>query len=114
MVIYILIIVLFLIGVWAVIAKRNLAKKVMGLSLANTAVIILFVFSGDGDAEAAPILIGSPGQIADPLPQALMLTAIVIGVSLTALALGLVYRLYLKFGTLDIRRIEEAAREDNG
>ena len=43
-----------------------------------------------------------------------MLTAIVIGVSLTALALGLVYRLYLKFGTLDIRRIEEAAREDNG
>ncbi|MBN1687075.1 MAG: cation:proton antiporter subunit C [Spirochaetales bacterium] len=105
---YVLIMVLFLVGLWAVLAKRNLAKKIIGLSLLNTAVVILFVFAGGKDAETAPILLGSPGLIADPLPQALMLTAIVIGVSVTALALGLVYRLYLKFDTLDIRQIEKA------
>lgn len=110
---YVLTVVLFLLGLWAVLSKKNLAKKIMGLSLSNTAVVILFVLSGSEGAETAPILIGavgSIGSIADPLPQALMLTAIVIGVSVTALALGLVYRLYLKYGTLDIRRIEEAAR----
>ena len=111
MAVYILITVLFLLGLWAVLTKRNLAKKIIGLSLSNTAVVILFVFSGATDADTAPILIGSPGSIADPLPQALMLTAIVIGVSVTALALGLAYRLHLRYGTLDIRRIEEAARE---
>ncbi len=110
---YILIAILFLIGLWAVLAKRNLAKKIIGLSLSNTAVVILFVFSGARDAETAPILVGAPGIIADPLPQALMLTAIVIGVSITALALGLIYRLYLQHGTLDIRRIERAEREQD-
>ena len=47
----------------------------------------------------------------DPLPQALMLTAIVVGICVVALALVLVYRLYLKFGTLDMRRIEKKAWE---
>ncbi len=108
-----LIVLFFLSGLWAVMWKRNLAKKIIGLNIINSAVVLLFVYTASKGADTAPILTDSAsGVIADPLPQALMLTAIVIGVSLTALALGLVYRLYVRYGTLDIEKIEKAAADD--
>jgi len=110
---YVLIVVLFLVGMWGLTSMSNLAKKVIGLNIVNSAVVILFIYGGGHDADTAPILIGVQGRIADPVPQALMLTAIVIGVSLTALALGLVYRLYVRFGTLDINRIEREVHVDD-
>lgn len=87
-------------------------NTVIGLNIINSAVVILFVYDALRGGETAPILVGARRPIADPVPQALMLTAIVIGVSLTALALGLVYRLYVRYGTLDVREIKRAARED--
>jgi multicomponent Na+:H+ antiporter subunit C len=97
---------IFLVGMAAVIALPNLIKKVVGLSIANSALIMFFIYYGSLSGDTAPILTGAEGVPVDPLPQALMLTAIVIGVCIVALALALVYRLYQRFGTLDIREIE--------
>jgi multicomponent Na+:H+ antiporter subunit C len=91
-------------------------KKVMALSIANSAVILLFLQYGASSGTTAPIE-SIPVQaeaMSDPLPQALMLTAIVVGVCVMALALSLVYRLYRRFETLDIREIERKAwKEDD-
>jgi len=97
---------IFLLGMWGLIAKPNMVKKVMALSIANSAVIVLFIYHGSLSGTTAPIE-GGEGVMVDPLPQALMLTAIVVGICIVALALALVYRLYTKFGTLDMRVIEE-------
>ena len=97
---------IFLVGMWAVLALPNLIKKVVGLSIANGAVIMFFIYYGSLSGDTAPILTGAEGTPVDPLPQALMLTAIVVGVCIVALALALVYRLYRRFETLDIREIE--------
>ncbi len=99
---------IFLVGLWGVMHKANMIKKVMGLSIANSAIILLFIYYGSLSGRTAPIE-GSGETMVDPLPQALMLTAIVVGVCVMALALVLVYRLYLKFGTLDMREIEKKA-----
>lgn len=102
---WILIGTIFLVGLWGVMGKANMIKKVMGLSIANSGIILMFIYYGSFSGETAPIR-GSGEQMVDPLPQALMLTAIVVGVCVLALALVLVYRLYLKFGTLDMHEVE--------
>lgn len=109
-----LIAAIFVVGIWGVIAIPNLIKKVIALSIANSAIIVFFVYFGSLSGRTAPIL--SPDAPAgvppvDPLPQALMLTAIVVGVCITALALALIYRLYKRYGTLDARAIERAVWE---
>ncbi len=101
---------IFLVGLWGVMNKANMVKKVMGLSIANSAIILLFVHYGSLSGKTAPIE-GTGETMVDPLPQALMLTAIVVGVCVMALALVLVYRLYLKFHTLDMREVERRAWE---
>jgi multicomponent Na+:H+ antiporter subunit C len=108
MMVWILIAAIFMVGLWGVVTKANLIKKVMGLTIINSAVVLLFVYYGSLSGETAPIL-GSREEMVDPLPQALMLTAIVVGICIVALALVLVYRLYLKFGSLDVRAIEKDA-----
>ena len=90
---------IFLIGLWGVIAQNNLVKKVLGLSIVNSAIIMLFVYY------ASPIM-DAPGVPVDPIPHALMLTAIVVGICIVALALVLIYVLYQRYGTLDMDEIE--------
>jgi multicomponent Na+:H+ antiporter subunit C len=97
---------IFLVGLWGVISLPNLIKKVVALSIANSAIILFFVYFGSLSGDTAPIMTGDVGRPVDPLPQALMLTAIVVGVCVVTLALVLVYRLYRRYGTLDIREIE--------
>ena len=99
---------IFLTGLWGLVAKRNIVKKAMALSITNTAIILLFIYYGSLGARTAPIE-GSDRVMADPLPQALMLTAIVVGICILAMALALIYRLYLRFGTLDMKAIERMA-----
>jgi len=111
---YYLIGAVFLIGLWGLVNKNNLIKKVIALSIANSAVIFFFVYYGSISGRTAPIQETATGSepalpMVDPLPQALMLTAIVVGVCLVALALALVYRLYRRYKTLDMRRIEREA-----
>ncbi len=109
-----LIIVLLLIGIGGLILSKNLIKKVIALNIINSAIVILFIYLGSLSGDEAPILLEQTGSIVDPVPQALMLTAIVVGICLTALALSLTYRLQRIYGTLDIYEIEKKAREDAG
>jgi multicomponent Na+:H+ antiporter subunit C len=104
-----LVLLLFLVGVLGLLARRNLIKKVFSLAIMNSAAVILFTMEGAAIGSAAPLLeIGgtASGQPhVDPVPQALMLTAIVVGVCVTALSLALAYRLYVEYGTLDSDRL---------
>ncbi len=101
---------IFLVGLWGVIGETNLIKKIVGLSIANSGIIMFFIFFGSLSGDTAPIGSdlsgGAYGVPVDPIPQALMLTAIVVGICVVAMSLVLVYRLYRRFGTLDAREIE--------
>ncbi len=108
----ILILLLFLIGFGGILGKRNIIKKVFGLTIMNSTAVILFVVEGARIGEEAPILGEGLGgrRVVDPVPQALMLTAIVIGVCVTAYALALAFRLYRASGTFDIEEIKRRLR----
>ncbi|MGM0675627.1 MAG: sodium:proton antiporter [Spirochaetota bacterium] len=104
----------FLIGMWGVLSKPNILKKVVALNVMNGAVVMFFIHHGSRSGTTAPIrnddIAGfSRAVMVDPLPQALMLTAIVVGICITALGLALAVLLYRKFGTLDMREIEDRA-----
>lgn len=107
MLIYLMNLVLFLIGLYAVVAERNLIKKVIGFGIMEYAVNLFFVLVGYKAGGEAPIF--QEGVLAqvfvDPLPQALVLTSIVIGLGTTALMVGLCIRIYQRFGTFDINEI---------
>jgi multisubunit Na+/H+ antiporter MnhC subunit len=99
--------ILFLIGLYAVLTKRNLIKKVIGFGIIEYAVNLLFVLFGYKTDAVAPIFSqGVLGEIfVDPIPQALVLTSIVIGLGTTALMVGLCMRIYEHYGTFDIDEI---------
>jgi multicomponent Na+:H+ antiporter subunit C len=99
---YVASVVLFLIGLYAMIAKRNLIKKLMGLNIMETAVFAFIVATGIVQGGDAPILgRGAEPPFANPLPHALILTGIVVAVSTTAVALGLIVRIHERHGTLE-------------
>lgn len=108
-----LIAALFIVGAWGLACKRNLVKKVIAVGILNSSVVILFVYLGSLTGKNAPIMVvRRQADVVDPLPQALMLTAIVVGICLTALASALVYLLYRRCRTLDIREIEAGGYPD--
>jgi multicomponent Na+:H+ antiporter subunit C len=102
-------ILLIIIGLYAVLMKKHLVKIVIGLSIMESGVNLLFVAVGYVSNHTAPIF--SPGyenaadKMVDPVPQALVLTAIVIGFAVTALALSLVIRLYRHHKTANIEQL---------
>ncbi|WP_042697161.1 NADH-quinone oxidoreductase subunit K [Thermococcus sp. PK] len=100
-------IALILIGFYAVLAKRNVIKMLVGLSIMETGVNLLLISVGYVSGKSAPILSEgiTPDKAVDPIPQALVLTAIVIGVATTALALSVVINLYEKYKTLNVEEI---------
>jgi multisubunit Na+/H+ antiporter MnhC subunit len=108
MIVYILCILLFLIGLYGVVSKRNLIKIVIGLALMEYSVNLFLICIGYVKGATAPIISGEGGEklFVDPLPQAMVLTAIVIGLATTALLLAIAIRIYKKYGTFDIREIK--------
>jgi len=98
---------LFSIGLYAILRKRNIIKIVVGLIIAEYAANLFFVLVGYKMQGRVPIY--SPDQeivnMVDPLPQALVLTSIVIGLAVTALVVGIAIRIYEKYGTFDITQI---------
>jgi multicomponent Na+:H+ antiporter subunit C len=104
--------VLLMIGFYAVVAKVNLVKKLIGLSLFQAAVFLLYITMGKVTGGTAPIL--QDGMVnpvfSNPLPQVLILTAIVVGISTTALALGIVVRIKEEYGTIEEHEIQETDR----
>ncbi len=108
MIILLMDIVLFLIGFYALVTKRNLIKKVIGFGIMEYALNLFFILVGYRVEGQAPILSQNNliGDIfVDPLPQALVLTSIVIGLGVTALMVSLCIRLYQRYGTFDIDQI---------
>jgi multicomponent Na+:H+ antiporter subunit C len=99
--------ILLMIGFYAVIAKLNLIKKLIGLSLFQAAVFLLYITMGKVDGGTAPIFGGAREVFSNPLPQVLILTAIVVGISTTALGLGLVVRIKEEYDTIEEGEIQE-------
>lgn len=99
---------LILIGAWGALTQRNLLRMIVAFGIADTGVNIVIVAIGYMHGRTAPILDATLAaadavqRIIDPVPQALVLTAIVIGLGVTALMLAFAYRLYEKKRTLDI------------
>ena len=104
-------VLLILIGLYAVLTKKSLIKIVIGLSIIDGGIHLLLIAIGYLKGGTAPIF--SPGyeeaaaKMVDPVPQALVLTAIVIGFGVTAVALALVIRLYDHHKTLNINKIRK-------
>ena len=118
---YVLVVVLFCVGLYMLVSKSNLLKKLLGLNVMETAVFAFIVTSGMVEGGDPPILVaGTAAPYVSPIPHAMVLTGIVVAVSVTALALSLVILLYRPYGTLDVDRlfrdeqVEEETVEDKG
>jgi len=107
--IYFLCLVLFCIGIYCILRKRNLIKIIIGLAIIEYAVNLFFILVGYRMHGRAPILAKDQVilNMVDPLVQALVLTAIVIGLATTALIVAIAIRIYEKYGTFDITKIKK-------
>jgi len=108
MIVYVLCFILFLVGLYGVLTRRNLVKIAISLSIMEFAIFLILVLIGYVDQGVAPIVDpeAPDGVYVDPLPQAMVLTAIVIGLATTAMLMAIAIRLYRKYGTFDIREIK--------
>lgn len=140
---YFIYVVLLLIGLWAMIAKNNLIKKLIGMSVFQTAIILFYVSIGVKDGATIPIYlpehdphashlalesnaseVGAHGpqvleaslvsSYTNPLPHVLMLTAIVVGVATLGLALSVCLRIYRGYGTVEEDELLEKLEQMDG
>lgn len=107
---YWLFIVLMMTGLYIVVAKGNLVKKIVGLNIFQTAVFMLYISMGKVQGGTAPIFpvdmnIDPSVVYSNPLPHVLILTAIVVGVATTSLGLALIVRIREEYGTIEEDRI---------
>jgi len=105
---YILCFILFLIGLYGVLTRKNIIKIIIGLCIMEYSLNLFFIMIGYIDGGVAPIVDLSSSQAVryvDPLPQAIVLTVIVIGLATTALLLAIAIKLYKKYKTFDIDKI---------
>ncbi len=103
---YWIVILLMMIGFFIVISHGNLVKKLMGLSIFQTSVFILYISMGKVTGGTAPILDSDFVVFSNPLPHVLILTAIVVGIATTALGLALVVRIREAYGTIEESEIQ--------
>lgn len=117
---YWVVIFLMMIGMYTVISRGHLLKKVIGLNIFQTSVFILYISIGYIEGGTVPIVagqvVGITGDVvyANPLPHVLILTAIVVGVSTTALALALIIRIRDAYGTLEENDILKLDQDSDG
>jgi len=104
---YWIVMVLMMIGFYIVIAQGNLVKKLIGLTLFQTSVFIMYISMGKIEGATAPILMEGATLYSNPLPHVLILTAIVVGIATTALGLALVVRIKESYGTIEEDEINE-------
>ena len=103
---YWVVIALTMLGMYVVMANPNLVKKIIGLNIFQTAVFILYISVGELEGGTAPILSEAFSVYTNPLPHVLILTAIVVGVATTALALALAVRVYRAYKTIEEDEID--------
>lgn len=103
---YWLVIILMMAGFYVVIAQDNLVKKIVGLNIFQVSVFVFYISMGKVTDGTAPILEEGVEVYSNPLPHVLILTAIVVGVAMTALALALVVRINHSYGTIEEDEIQ--------
>lgn len=111
--------VLIMVGFYAMMAKSNLMKKLIGMNIFQWALIFYFISTGAKKGGTVPIIsehgaahvVAHAADFVNPLPHVLMLTAIVVGVSTTGIALALLIAIYRRYGTLEEDEIIELLRE---
>jgi multicomponent Na+:H+ antiporter subunit C len=106
---------LLMLGLYTMIAHRNLVKKAVGMTIFQTAVILFFLLLAVKRDASLPIVSGAdvdPARFMNPLPHALMLTAIVVMVATSGVALAILIRLYARYGSLEEDIIAERVASD--
>ncbi|XDZ66829.1 cation:proton antiporter subunit C [Alphaproteobacteria bacterium LSUCC0684] len=102
---YLVFVMLMMTGLYIVISRRNLVKKLIGLSIFQTALFLFYISLGKVAGGTAPIIVPDGAEsgvlYSNPLPHVLILTAIVVGVATTALGLALVLRIREAFGSIE-------------
>ena len=106
------VIFLMMAGLYVVVSRGNLVKKIVGLNIFQVSVFLFYISIGKVAGGTAPILTGKPEIYSNPLPHVLILTAIVVGVATTALGLGLVVRIRESYGTIEEDEIQTANAAD--
>jgi multicomponent Na+:H+ antiporter subunit C len=109
---YWVVVALMMTGLYVVMANGNLVKKVIGLNIFQAAVFVLYISIGKLHGGTAPILEPGLTRFSNPLPHVLILTAIVVGVATTALALALVVRIHGAYRTIEEDDLQAREREE--
>jgi multicomponent Na+:H+ antiporter subunit C len=109
---YWIVIFLMMTGFYIIISRGNLVKKVIGLNIFQTSVFLLYITIGKVSGGTAPILDSDAEVYSNPLPSVLILTAIVVGVATTAMALALIVRIREEYGTIEEDEIQALEQDD--
>jgi len=109
---YLVTIFLMVSGLFVMMSRTNMIKKLIGLSIFQTSVYLLYLEPASISGATAPIIDPAYTVYANPLPHALMLTAIVVGVGTLALGLALVVRINEAYGTIDEDEIIDRHQEE--
>ncbi|MDE0959510.1 MAG: cation:proton antiporter subunit C [Planctomycetota bacterium] len=108
-------VIIMMVGLYAIIARNNMVKKILGLGLFQTGIFLMYITLGVRDGATAPILQDDPAVIyANPLPHVLILTAIVVSVSTMAVALALAIGIRESYGTVEadeVAAIDQSSQE---
>lgn len=111
---YVLITILLVLGIYGMTMKRNLMKKVIGMTMFQTSIYLFFIQGAAKTGATFPVYVEELGTNPDlyinPLPQVIVLTAIVVGVATTGVALALLLLVHRRYGTLDEAAILEQMR----
>jgi multicomponent Na+:H+ antiporter subunit C len=117
---YVIVVILMMIGLWSMLAQKNLIKKCIGMAIFQTGIILFFISIGAKDNALIPILTEAANhtypdpdvaKIANPLTQILMLTAIVVGVATLGVGLALAQKIYQQHSSFDEDEILENQRK---
>ena len=105
---------LFFIGIYGLIARRNIVKSIISFAVMQSAIILYFLSAHHQNGAIPPMLEAGAAlpAMADPLPQALMIASIVIGVSITAVGLTMFMSLYYHYGTTNWKKVALKRKEE--
>jgi multicomponent Na+:H+ antiporter subunit C len=115
-------IILLVVGLYSMMTKNNLMKKLIGMNIFQWAIILFFISVGAKRGATVPVIAGAHGhdthtlvaraaEYVNPLPHALMLTAIVVGIATTGIALALLVAIYKSYNTIEEDEVIEALKK---